>query len=180
MKYRPEQSLLATAFVLLVLVAGCRGPSGTIDGAWSLDKEASTDFDQWRALTISIRPTADGIFIRRDFNAGRYNRSDSTIYPTDGSTASTRRDASAKWLDSVHLGVFLEQGTTESTSARWTEEGRSFATTSTLPLTTSTGTAIVVTESEYELSRDGSTLTITQRRSTRDEPVVFVMRRAEP
>ncbi len=167
----------ATLF-LLVVIAGC-SPSGSIEGTWSLDKEASTDFDQWRRVTMTIRSSDQDIFVRRHFNASRYNRSDSTRYPTDGSTASVAREASAKWLDSVHLGVFLDEGTTEVVSAEWTTPGRAFTTSSSLPLTTSTGIHNVETTTTYALSRNGSRLTVTFNRATREEPVVFVFTRPD-
>jgi ABC-type uncharacterized transport system auxiliary subunit len=158
---------VATFAALAITIAGC-SPSGTVEGTWSLDLDASSDIDQWRALTMTVRLEPDTVWVKREFNAGRYNRSDSTVYSTDDSEIAVPREASAKWLDNVHLGVFLDKGTVETVSGRWRNPNRQFETSSSLPLKTSTGVATVVTHSLYDLARDGNTLTVTHTRKSRD------------
>lgn len=174
--YRLTHGVAAASLFVVILATGC-SPSGSLDGVWLLDKDASSDLDQWRGITMTIRVEPEGVFVKRHFNAGRYNRSDSTTYSIDGSTREVTREASAKWLDSVHLGVFIDDGTTETVSGQWITPDKSFVTTAALPLTTSTTVTTIEITTTYELSRGGNRLTVTQNRSTREEPVTFVFDR---
>ena len=174
--YRLTRGLAAASLFFLVLTTGC-GPTGSLDGVWILDNDASSDLDQWRNITMTIRVEPDGVFVKRHFNAGRYNRSDSTTYSIDGSAREVAREASAKWLDGVHLGVFIDDGTVETVSGQWITPDQSFVTTAALPLTTSTTITTVEITTTYELSRGGNRLTVTQNRSTRDAPITFVFER---
>ena len=147
-------------------------------GEWRLVRQKSSHLDAWRQLTLAIRVSGQGVTIRRLFSSGRFRQEDRASFTTDGSVNRVPMKE-GKWLDQVHLGVYVPPGAEKTITARWLDGGSRLRVEAEFPLQTSQGEIRVRSTEDYRLSPDGQLLTLTVKRSTRPKPLKFTFVRAD-
>ena len=162
--------------IIAILVPACTAQSD-ISGVWVVDKERSSDLEPWRDIHLRITADADQVAIGRLFNPRRYTRHDSVSFPTDNTQIEVPMEASAKWLEQPHLGIFIDGKTPQQIRANWEQPGRELNVQHLLTVQTSQGAISVEILRNYSLSDDGSELTIVETRSSRKDPLTFVFTR---
>lgn len=178
---RSWSSVLLLVFALGSMSSG--GTDGSIDaarfnGAWSLDKERSTDITPWNDLTIEIDASPSRLTLERIWG-GSYGVTvnDSMTIPIDGEK---HRVPMQQWPDNRHIGAFLAADSSKSVSAEWLDDGQTLRVTTHLNVRISQGTTRIRTHSEYRVAPDGKTLTVLELRSTRPRPLRYTFTPAEP
>ncbi len=139
-----------------------------------MDASRSSDMDQWRSVIYELQFRPDSLTIARRFGAGRYNRADSYTIPINGQSHVVPVENSSKWLDNVHIGVFLRAGSDSAMQFEWNDDQTGFSWTTEQTMQTSTGTTDVLTTRQFSLLDGGASLQIVETRSTRDAPLTFV------
>jgi hypothetical protein len=171
-----------TRTLLLVLLIACfysrqlsaGSENSGLAGKWMMERERSTNIDPWRELIYDIREEGDRITVIKTLRAGRYIQKDSlTVVPDDQERETSLR--SGKWIERVHMGARVGLESTRFVRARWEEDGRVLYFESRVTLETSQGDTPVIIESRFHLSPDGSSMALTEVRSTRTSgnPLVY-------
>ena len=149
-------------------------PSSSLVGDWELVPSRSTDLSPWQTLRVHIAIEGKRVTIRNQFASG--NRAIDTIAVFElGSAANTVRIP--WWTDNRHIGAYIGGDRTEKVRARLLDEGRILRTDADLVLDTQQGSRAVNILTDYKVSPSGSELAITQLRSTREIPIVYICRR---
>jgi hypothetical protein len=154
----------------------------TLEGTWKFVPEKSTDIVTWRyrVLQLEIAKGGQGISIVHNWmERSKVAFADTFFVRTLGET-SQGVVHSAIWPDNWYMGVLSEVGGSRSVSAEWVEEGKALRVVTDQPVKTSQGKTVVTTRRDYRLSPDGSTLTLTEQRSSRTLPVVLFFERVKP
>lgn len=148
-------------------------------GKWKLIKEKSTDLASWRYAVpqIEIRENNGNIEILRNWYRGKnVAYVDSITFAPGGGTNKIPVD-SPIWLPNWYMGVLSKVGSEKVVRGEWKKVGKSLAVQVQGVVEASQGDATIKTGYEYKLSRDGATLTVTEKRSTRPSPIVLVFNR---
>lgn len=167
--------LLSFALVApgLAAVPPATTPTG-LAGIWRFDPTRSTELSPWRDYELTITVEGDRATIARRLAWGRRAFSDRlTVDPAAPATVPV-----AFWPDNRHLGAYIGGDRTKRVRAEWLDQGRILRLFTELTLSTQQGDRAVNVLSDYKLSADGSTLVLTEIRSTRNRPVVHVFTRA--
>jgi len=179
------EAALAGAVVLLLLAfhavrISAQGEESALSGLWKLEGERSTDIDPWRECTYDIRQEESQLTLVKTLRASRYYQRDSiSVIPDD-----QEREAPitpGKWMEQVHMGARVEAGSTRLVRARWEEGGKVLYLQSRETVQTSQGDAPVIIERRFHISEDGTTMALTEARSTRTagSPLVYDFSRVE-
>jgi len=171
-----------TLTLLLVLLIACfhsrqlsAGPDNAgLAGKWKLERARSTNIDPWRESVVDIQEEGDRIIVIKTLRSGRYFQQDSlTVVPDDQERETSINPG--KWIERVHLGASVGTGSTRLVRARWEVDGRVLYIQSRITLQTSQGDTPVIIESRFHLSPDGSTMALTEVRSTRTagNPLIY-------
>ena len=162
--------------MLAVILGACQSDSG-LSGHWALDRDRSSNIDSWRTIELRITATDDRVGIGRILDPRRSARRDSVNVPTNDTQVAVPMAGSAKWLEHHHLGVFIDGKTPQLVRANWDPSGRVLNMQHLQTVQTSQGETTVEILREYALSEDGSELTLVEQRSSRPEPLTFVLTR---
>lgn len=145
-----------------------------LDGAWRIDLARSTELSPWKDYDLTITTAGDTITLRRRLAWGRREFSDEmTVSPATATTVPV-----ALWPDNRHLGAYIGGDRTKRVLARWLDAGRILRLSTDLVLSTQQGERAVNILSDYKVSANGTRLILTELRSTRNRPVVYVFTRA--
>lgn len=166
---------LGGIFVLLGLCACQSGPD--LSGTWTLDKDQSSHVATWSSIELRITATEDEVAIGRLFNPRRYTRHDSVSFPVNDTQVERPVEASAKWLEQPHLGVFIDGESPQQIRANWQTPGQVLDVQRLLRLQTSQGEATVEILRQYTVSDDGARLTVTEKRSSRPDTLTYIYTR---
>jgi hypothetical protein len=146
-------------------------------GSWRFDAGRSTELSPWRDYRLTIAVDGDRVTFDRQLGAGRRGFADRMTF--DVSRADNVVPVSM-WPDNRHLGAYIGGDRTKRVRAEWLDQGRILRLSTDLVLSTQQGERAVNILSDYKLSADGSSLVLTELRSTRNRPVVYVFTRAAP
>jgi hypothetical protein len=160
--------LLATA-----LRAASPAPPG-LAGAWRIDPARSTELSPWRSLELRIAVDGERVSIKRSFSWGRRVFEEDLALDLRQPVA---RVPVAYWPDNRHLGAYIGGDKHKRVRAEWLDGRRVLRLSSDLVLETQQGPREVNILSDYKLSLSGGLLTLTEIRSTRQRPVVYVFTR---
>jgi len=169
------------ALPLLLLVAVARplfaelsSPSSPLAGTWRLDPARSTELSPWKTLELTFVIDAQRLVLRRSFGWGR--RVFAEEFALDLS-----RDVNLVpitwWPDNRHLGAYAGGDLTKRVRTTWMNDGRLLRLSSDLILDTQQGPRSVNILSDYKVSANGALLTLTELRSTRNRPTIYVFTR---
>jgi hypothetical protein len=143
-------------------------------GSWRFDATRSTELSPWTGYDLTIAVTGDQVTLDRHLGSGRREFSDTM-------TINTAQPATvipvAMWPDNRHLGAYLGGDKAKRVHAAWLDAGCILRLSTDLVLATSQGDRAVNILSNYQVSASGTRLTLTELRSTRNRPVVYVFNR---
>jgi hypothetical protein len=170
-----------TLSLLLILIAcfnsgqvSAEPGKSDLAGRWILEKERSTNIDPWRELTYDIRLQGSEITLVKTLRAGRYHQRDSmTVIPDDQEREAPMTHG--KWMEQVHMGARVGALSMRVVRARWEGGGKVLYLQSRVTVETSQGDAPVIIERRFHISEDGSSMALTEARSTRTSgtPLVY-------
>lgn len=171
-------------FVLLLLLVlsglGLRAAdtsASPLAGAWRIDLSRSTELSPWKGYDFTLGVEGDTVTLRRRLAWGRREYSDTIVLDA------TRPDNVVPvemWPDNRHLGAYIGGDKTMRIRAQWLDHRRILRLSTDLVLDTQQGSRAVNILSDYKVSADGARLTLTELRSTRNRPVVYVFNRVAP
>lgn len=144
-------------------------------GRWSIDLARSTELSPWKTYDLTLSVTGDTVTVRRRLAWGRRDFSDTMSLDL---TQSDNVVAVEMWPDNRHLGAYIDSDKTKHVHATWLDGRRILRLSTDLVLQTQQGTRAVNILSDYKVSASGAELTLTELRSTRNRPIVYVFKRA--
>jgi hypothetical protein len=172
----------ALGALFLAALVPCRaevpldGTKAGLAGAWRIDLARSTELSPWKDYELTITTDGDAATIRRRLAWGRREFSDEmTVSPARIATLPV-----AMWPDNRHLGAYIGGDRTKHVRAEWIDSGRVLRLSTDLVLATQQGDRAVNILSDYKVTANGSQLILTEVRSTRNRPVVYIFTRATP
>jgi len=169
------RSFLLTALLFLGGTLVPLAAESSLAGSWRIDLSRSTELSPWKDYDLTITLDGDRATIARRLAWGRREFSDTmTVAPGAASTVPV-----AMWPDNRHLGAYIGHDHTEQVRAEWLDAGRILRLSTDLVLSTQQGDRAVNILSDYKLTANGAQLILTELRSTRNRPVVYVFTRAK-
>ena len=161
--------------VLLAATAPIAAHASPLAGSWKFDAAKSTELSPWSDYVLTITIDGGSVTFERKLGAGRRGFSDTM-------TIDVSRQENivpvASWPDNRHIGAYIGGDRTKRVRGEWLHGGRILRLNTDLVLATQQGDRAVNILSDYKVSADGSRLTLTELRSTRSRPVVYVFTRA--
>lgn len=168
------QRLLLLACLFLSPLGIAASP---IAGHWRFVPERSTELSPWRTYDLTITVEGNQVTLVRALAAGRRTFSDTTLLDT---SLPVNVVPASYWPDNRHLGAYMGGDKTRRIRTEWIDGGRLLRLSTDVTLTTQQGDRAVNNLSDYKVSANGAQLTLTELRSTRNRPVVYVFRRLTP
>ena len=144
------------------------------NGTWKIDLHRSTELSPWKSMELTFDVKGDHVVLHRAFAWGRRTfketldlnlKQEVNFVPTPW------------WPDNRHLGAYSAGDQIKRVRASWLDGGRLLRLSSDLTPETQQGNREVNILSDYKLSANGAVLTLTELRSTRNRPVVYVFTR---
>ena len=167
--------LLQYCIVALLAAGPLTAADHPLTGTWQLDPARSTEFSPWRDYVLTVGVDGDRLTLHRQLGWGRRQFADQmTVSPGSTVTVSV-----AMWPDNRHLGAYIGGDRTKRVRADWLDDGRILRLSTDLVLDTSQGPRSINILSDYKVSASGTVLVLTELRSTRNRPVVYVFTRAK-
>lgn len=159
----------------LLLAAGpLAAAEHPLAGAWRIDLARSTELSPWKDYELTISTAGDTVTIGRRLAWGRREFSDTmTLSPAAVATVPV-----AMWPDNRHLGAYIGGDRTKRVRTEWVDAGRVLRLSTDLVLATQQGDRAVNILSDYKVTANGAQLILTELRSTRNRPVVYIFTRA--
>ncbi len=164
-------SLLAIAGVSLRAV---EPNSSALAGEWKFDAAHSTELSPWKDLALTIAVDGPNVTITRRYAWGRRDFTDTIALDT------TKPETVAPidwWADNRHLGAYIGSDHTRRIHPAWLDAGRILRLSTDLVLDAQQGPRAVNILTDFKVSASGAQLTLTELRSTRNRPVVYVFHR---
>ncbi|MBN1350720.1 hypothetical protein JXJ21_14985 [candidate division KSB1 bacterium] len=161
--------------VLLSFIA-CSSPQPTLFGTWEHISEKSTDIVTWRYREIEVSITKDEnrITILHNWLQKQQVAYMDSMSFVPGKEASPIPVTSAIWSENWYMGVLSKPGSQRMVSGDWVEHKRALTTRVVQTVEVSQGDAVIETLRDYRLDATGDTLTIVEKRSTRQTPITLV------
>ena len=155
-------------------------PAGSsIEGTWEFVPAKSTEIATWKGRLPELVIATAGArvsVIQNWLDRGQVAYADTFLF-TPGGPAVRIPVRSVEWPENWFMGVLAAVGDERTVSGAWKDEGTDLRVTAVQPVVTSQGKTTVTTTREYVLGGGGSSLTVTEQRSTRPTPVVLVFER---
>jgi hypothetical protein len=170
----PRALLLLLATVTLALPGFAATDASAFLGTWQFVREQSTDLSPWRGCDLTLSQTGDELTITKAMKAGRRTHLDTMTLDL---TAETNEVPQGWWIGNRHLGAYSPHNATKAVSIRSLDDGKVLRLETDLVLETQQGPRDVNILTQYQISPDGQTLTVTELRSTRPRPVLHVFTR---
>ncbi len=165
--------LLACAATAAAAPAPAAGPS-PLAGRWRIDPALSTELSPWKSLDLTLAFAGNTLRVQRDLAWGRRTFSDTMTLDL----AKAENTVPIEWwADNRHLGAYLGDQKTKRVRVETLDQGRLLRISADLVLETQQGPRDVNILSDYKVSASGAVLTLTELRSTRSRPVVYVFKR---
>ena len=162
---------LATLGSLSAVHAGDASP---LVGTWRIDLSRSTELSPWKGYDFTLNIAGEKVTLHRKLGWGRRQYSDTIEIDTSRADNVVPMEM---WPDNRHLGAYIGGDKTMHVRAEWLDDRRILRLSTDLVLDTQQGSRAVNILSDYKVSADGSRLTLTELRSTRNRPVVYVFNR---
>jgi hypothetical protein len=167
--------LLAPLLLLSILSAFAAEPDGhALAGTWKIDLTRSTELSPWKSFELTITPQGTAISIERKLTWSRREFIDRLELDTTKSVNALPIDW---WSDNRHLGAYIGSSHTREVRHQWLDGGRILRLSTDLVLDAQQGPRAVNILTDFKVSASGSELTLTELRSTRNRPVVYVFKR---
>ena len=149
------------------------GETSALSGTWRIDHARGTELSPWKDYKLTITLDGDGISFHRRLSWGIREFTDSmTIHAGRTDTVPVEM-----WPDNRHLGAYISASHDKRVHAEWLDARRILRLSTDLVLETQQGSRAVNILSAYKVSASGNQLTLTELRSTRNKPIVYVFTR---
>lgn len=145
-------------------------------GKWHLDPARSTELSPWKTFDLTITLAGDTVTLDRRLAWGRRDFTDRLVLDTTQPETVATIDW---WADNRHLGAYIGADHSRRVRPQWLDAGRILRLSTDLILETQQGPRAVNILSDFKVSANGAQLTLTELRSTRNRPVVYVFTRAK-
>lgn len=162
--------------VSLLSLTVCAAAPSPLAGIWRIDPARSSELSPWREIVLTIAVDGDRVQLDRHFAAGRRTFDERLALDL---AQPVNLVPVAWWPDNRHLGAYIGGDKTKRVHATWLDDRRILRLSSDLTLSTSQGDRAVNILSDYKVSANGAQLTLTELRSTRNQPVVHTFTRVE-
>lgn len=143
-------------------------------GTWRIDLVHSTELSPWKSFDLVIALSDDTVTLERRLAWGRRDFVDRLVVDTAKAETVAPIDW---WADNRHLGAYIGEDHTRRVHPVWLDSGRLLRLSTDLVLSTQQGTRAVNILTDFKVSASGQELTLTELRSTRNRPVVYVFKR---
>ncbi len=169
--------LLSVLALLALLASTARLPAADhlLAGSWKIDLTRSTELSPWKDYDLTIAVDGPTITLQRRLAWGRREFKDAMSFRTDR----PEKVPVEMWPDNRHLGAYIGGDRTKTVRAEWLDDQKVLRVQSDLVLDTQQGPRAVNILSNYKVSASGTLLTLTELRSTRNRPIVYVFTRAK-
>ena len=169
--------LLSVLALLALLASAARLPAADhlLAGSWKIDLTRSTELSPWKDYDLTIAVDGPTITLQRRLAWGRREFKDAMSFRTDR----PEKVPVEMWPDNRHLGAYIGGDKTKRVHATWLDDRRVLRLSSDLTLSTSQGDRTINVLSDYKVSANGAQLTLTELRSTRNQPVVHTFTRVD-
>ena len=169
--------LLSVLALLALLASTARLPAADhlLAGSWKIDLTRSTELSPWKDYDLTIAVDGPTITLQRRLAWGRREFKDAMSFRTDR----PEKVPVEMWPDNRHLGAYIGGDRTKTVHAEWLDDQKVLRVQSDLVLDTQQGPRAVNILSNYKVSASGTLLTLTELRSTRNRPIVYVFTRAK-
>lgn len=164
------------ALGLSLRLAAAAPDARPLAGLWRIDLKRSTDLLPWGAVDLEITVDGPHVTLTRHYAAGRRTYDDVTALDL---TKPVNLVPFAWWGDNRNLGAYSGGDHTKRVRTELID-GRVLRTSADLVLNTQQGDRAVNILTDYKVSANGAQLTLTELRSTRNQPVVYVFKRIDP
>jgi hypothetical protein len=167
-------SVLTLLLALAVRVtAAVTSPSPTLAGDWQIDLTRSTELSPWKDCVLHIKIAGEAVTIDREL-AWASRKFTDTMTVNVGRTVTVPVDM---WPENRHLGAYISDDHSKKVRADLLDAGRLLRLSTDLVLETQQGPRDVNILSDYKISASGTQLTVTEIRSTRNQPIVYIFNR---
>lgn len=170
----PRTLVLRLSLALFAPLSLFAADSSPLAGTWRIDLARSTELSPWRSYDLQVAVKGDEVVIHRRLAWGRRVYEDVTPINVAASLNEVPADY---WPDNRHLGAYLGGDRIKRIRASWLDDRRLLRLSTDLTLETQQGERQVNTLSDYKVSANGGVLTLTELRSTRNRPIVYVFTR---
>ena len=170
------RSFLCVLGLPLLLAPTLAADPSPLAGTWKFDAAHSTELSPWKSYELTIVVSGSQVTIERKLAWGRRDYTDRLALDLMKPETTVPIDY---WPDNRHLGAYVGDNKTKCVRATWLDDGRILRLSSDLVLETQQGPRAVNILSDYKVSANGALLTLTELRSTRNRPVVYVFTRAK-
>jgi hypothetical protein len=171
---------ILSIFLLIALSGGIHAAepaaAGKLAGVWNIVPGKGTELSMWSNVTLAISAVGQTLEIQRSQRRGRRFQNDTFHF--DLSKLFTINTI-ARWSDSIHVNMTFDSPTRVPMQARLLDDGRLLRIEYELVLSVQQGQADINVLTDYKVSDDGSTLTVTELRSTRDHPLTRTYERTK-
>lgn len=160
------------AFLALFLAASAL--ASPLAGTWTIDLARSTELSPWKSYDLTISFRGDTVTFERRLAWGRREFRDHLVLDL------TKPETIAPvemWPENRHLGAYIADDHVKRVRASWLDGQRILRLSTDLTLSTQQGDRTVNILSDYKVSANGDQLTLTELRSTRNRPIVYVFHR---
>jgi hypothetical protein len=171
--------MLRSLFPLLVLLLAARvgaaetSPAPALAGDWQIDLARSTELSPWKDYVLHIKLDGDAVTMSRELAWASRQFSDAmTVHVGRTDTVPV-----AMWPENRHLGAYISDDHTKQVRTDLVDGGRILRLSTDLVLETQQGPRAVNILSDYKVSASGTQLTLTELRSTRNQPIVYIFNR---
>lgn len=169
-------ALLTAPAIFLATVCAAEGVSSPLAGTWTFDAAHSTELSPWKNYDLTIAISGDRVTIHQRLAWGRRYFEDTLDLDT------TRAETIVPielWPDNRHLGAYASSDRPKRVHTAWLDDRRILRLSTDLVLSTQQGSREINILSDYKVSANGQQLTLTELRSTRNRPIVYVFNRVE-
>ncbi len=164
--------------LLVLFLAGLGAAAASpLAGTWRINLERSTELSPWKTYELTIEVAGDEVTLKRKLAWGRRVHEDTTAINVTTPVNVVPADF---WPDNRHLGAYMGGDKTRKVRAEWLDGRRLLRLSSDLVLDTQQGPRDVNILSDYKVSANGAQLTLTELRSTRNRPIVYIFTRVNP
>lgn len=154
--------------------ASALATASDFNGTWKIDLHRSTELSPWKSLELTFEVNGNHVVLHRTFAWGRRTFKETLDLDL---TREINLVPTPWWPDNRHLGAYATGDQIKRVRAGWLDGGRLLRLSSDLLLETQQGNREVNILSDYKLSANGAVLTLTELRSTRNRPIVYVFTR---
>lgn len=180
MKVRFATLLFLVAALFCTLLVSYAQDPGRLDGHWKLIAEKSASIDPWSRLNLDIATDGSRITIVKRYDAGNVldRRVDSMTVNTLGKEEIVSIPP-GRWLGEVSMGIYYGPNTKRHVVARMNDARSGLNVDMRETLQTAQGAIEVNVSDVYALASDGSSLQLSEARSTRTSgpPLTYMFAR---